>query len=80
MADFCHIGNNAVLHHCWDRGTSKTIFVVTWMLLQQLLLSVISSVFGMELLGSHCRKLEVVWLLEYVIRGGIEFSFDCYLA
>jgi len=70
MANFCHIGNNPVLHHCWDTGTSKTIFVVTRTLLQPLLLSVISSVWGMELSGSHCRKLEEVWLLEYVIRGG----------
>jgi len=34
----------------------------------------------MELLGSHHRKLEVVRFLEYDIRGGIEISFDCYLA
>jgi hypothetical protein len=45
------------------------------MQLQQLLLSVISSVWGTELLGSHCRELEVVWLLECGIRGGIENSF-----
>ena len=60
MANFCHIGNNPVLHRCWDTGTSKTIFVVIGMLLQPLLLSVISSVWRMELSGSQCRKLEVV--------------------